>query len=565
MVLDKRRYSITITNTITITITNIIQTGYSLDKANMLRIMSLEFQDSFSTLLLTNAKILSALDKYEQIKKLLATVDSSANKGFLISHDLQSFPIISELLPSFLQCETKAAVVAFTAGDKSMESYKWLYNFILLTLYLLCLESQNTIGISEELQTELTELEKEIYDRLDPSIRHHLVKRGIIIKQNTYIGFDTEFCKSSLDLNTLVSAQLAVTTKTYLQVPKIYDYSISMLDEKSHKIVKIKKDSSVFNYSKLETSIQMIIKQIRTIKYGNFDESMLILTESLRMVKGLKYYEDDDRTTFSFPSSVIQPYIHFGDSFSLKQLIAISASISKPIQEETSVKIMELIRNISSKDLTIIDGKENLIAKIYKIFGDYSFISHLSQDSGKQLSFLTEQDRLEKTDDEKRMTRAKVKDLFPQAVSFTKTKCYYLIAHFTPADLSILSDFDKVKDELTIVNGSFVTINNPITIDGRKVHVRDTMLLAPAGDKSLASLGKLYGSDFSKVGIKQTDLEDMQGFLTRDKDKFVDYALRDALISLIHACWMEDFNFNLGGLGIPLSLSAIGRKYVKSI
>jgi hypothetical protein len=55
----------------------------------------------------------------------------------------------------------------------------------------------------------------------------------------------------------------------------------------------------------------------------------------------------------------------------------------------------------------------------------------------------------------------------------------------------------------------------------------------------------------------------MQSFLRRDMVKFVEYAVRDALISLTHALWMEDFNFNLGGLGIPLTLSSIGRRYVK--
>jgi hypothetical protein len=61
------------------------------------------------------------------------------------------------------------------------------------------------------------------------------------------------------------------------------------------------------------------------------------------------------------------------------------------------------------------------------------------------------------------------------------------------------------------------------------------MLLAPGGSKSLASIGKLYGGVLNKIEISKADLEDMEGFLHRDKDKFTEYALRDALISLIHA------------------------------
>lgn len=37
-------------------------------------------------------------------------------------------------------------------------------------------------------------------------------------------------------------------------------------------------------------------------------------------------------------------------------------------------------------------------------------------------------------------------------------------------------------------------------------------------------------------------------FLIKDPCNFIEYALRDALIALVHAYWMEDLNFSLGGL-----------------
>ena len=57
----------------------------------------------------------------------------------------------------------------------------------------------------------------------------------------------------------------------------------------------------------------------------------------------------------------------------------------------------------------------------------------------------------------------------------------------------------------------------------------------------------------------------MKMFLREDREKFIEYALRDVLISLIHSLWMEDFNLGVGGIGVPLSLSSIRRKYVKQI
>ena len=69
----------------------------------------------------------------------------------------------------------------------------------------------------------------------------------------------------------------------------------------------------------------------------------------------------------------------------------------------------------------------------------------------------------------------------------------------------------------------------------------------------------------NKISIRKDRLEDMQSFLIQESDKFIEYVIRDAVISLIHAMWMEDFYFNLGGIGLPLSHSSKGRKYVKSI
>lgn len=136
---------------------------------------------------------------------------------------------------------------------------------------------------------------------------------------------------------------------------------------------------------------------------------------------------------------------------------------------------------------------------------------------------------------EKRLSRVYRTDLFPQNLSITKSKTYFVIAHLTPADLSMLTDFNEIKEDLSIVNGSFVTLGKPLKFLGRNVHIRDTMLLAPAGNRSLAGIGRLYGGIMNKVRISKEDLEDMQGFLKRDKEMFIEYAIKDALISLIHA------------------------------
>jgi hypothetical protein len=499
------------------------------------------------------------------IDEILTSLDSTSSKGFLTSSDLSKLPVISELLDLFI---TDSDNNEYIRGGKSMESYKWIYNLLILNLYLFCLETLVRVNVNEmnlELVTDLNERVNELYGRLDPSIRHHIVKRGISIKENTYIGFDTEFTSKDLDHNRLVSAQLAVTTKTYVQIPRTSLYTLSTLDDNTNKLNKLSKTSSVFNYKKIEMSIQLCLSTIRKIKYENHDGSMQVLTESLKLIKGLSYFEREDLTIFTFPRSVIQPFIHLGSSFSLRELIQIASGIAKPLHARSNSVLMSLMREISTSELTLLEGKEKLEEAIHEKYVDYNDIVQIGEGNEKILPLLPSHSVLSEDFGEKSLSRQLRVDLFPQAVSVTKTRSYYIIAHLTPADLSMLDDYSNIKEDLSIVNGSFVTLGKPLKYCGKSIHVRDTMLLAPVGSKSLGAIARLYGAELEKIVISKEDIENMQEFLKRDKEKFIEYALRDAIISLIHASWMEDFNFKIGGVGIPLSLSSIGRSYVKSV
>jgi len=81
-----------------------------------------------------------------------------------------------------------------------MESYKWLYNIILLNLYYLCLtslkrlekEKEKELGDDDNL-TSIKVFERTLYSRLETSIRFHLRKPGITRTQKGYMGFDTVF------------------------------------------------------------------------------------------------------------------------------------------------------------------------------------------------------------------------------------------------------------------------------------------------------------------------------------------------------------------------------------
>ena len=115
-----------------------------------------------------------------------------------------------------------------------------------------------------------------------------------------------------------------------------------------------------------------------------------------------------------------------------------------------------------------------------------------------------------------------------------------LAAHFSPAETSVISDFGTLKRRVEIVQGSsYVTIINPIELRCYdrsrnlhlvRMHLADTMLLAPDDGKNLQNLGEI-------IGVRKLDLPDGYGKdemlrLLREKpEDFEKYALRDAEIA----------------------------------
>lgn len=126
----------------------------------------------------------------------------------------------------------------------------------------------------------------------------------------------------------------------------------------------------------------------------------------------------------------------------------------------------------------------------------------------------------------------------------------------------MLNNFNDFKENLTIVNKNLITLEKPLKIDNSEVIIRDTMLLAPAGNRSLESVGKLYSIE--KIPLTKEQINNMDVLIEENKSLFERYALQDALITLVHANHMEDFNFSLKKLGIPIILSSLGVNYVKN-
>jgi hypothetical protein len=141
---------------------------------------------------------------------------------------------------------------------------------------------------------------------------------------------------------------------------------------------------------------------------------------------------------------------------------------------------------------------------------------------------------------------------------------YYINAHYNCADLPMLSDFELFKDQLSIVNKCFLTLGKSLKIYGSSVYFRDTKLLAPAGKGRLDQIGDLYKNegDFEKRVLSSDDKEKISNLLKRDKKAFEEYAILDAMITLKHATEMERFNMSIKQIGVPITLSSLGRNFV---
>jgi hypothetical protein len=158
-----------------------------------------------------------------------------------------------------------------------------------------------------------------------------------------------------------------------------------------------------------------------------------------------------------------------------------------------------------------------------------------------------------------RFSRTRNSSFTPEKISVTTRRNFYIIGHLTQADMSLLSDFETIKKDFDIVNKCMVTLGRSnIVLWGHSIVFRDTLLLAPGGKKSLSAIGGMYGENLQKISLTEEQHQNMDLLLKDDPILFKEYALRDSLISLYHACILEDAHFKLNKLGVPLTLSSLG-------
>ena len=141
-----------------------------------------------------------------------------------------------------------------------------------------------------------------------------------------------------------------------------------------------------------------------------------------------------------------------------------------------------------------------------------------------------------------------------------------LAGHFTLADLTAFSDQASLFSKLDSVRRTFLTLEKAIPLKcydrsrhlhPMKLEVRDSMLLAPEGAKSLSSLGELLRLE--KIELEKGLIERMDELLASDQPLYERYAIRDAEIAAYYVLRMLELNRELLGKAVvPTTLSSIG-------
>lgn len=146
-----------------------------------------------------------------------------------------------------------------------------------------------------------------------------------------------------------------------------------------------------------------------------------------------------------------------------------------------------------------------------------------------------------------------------------------LIGHFTRADVPAFADFKKLVPFLDSVRNTLLTLKDsicvlPVDDDPTvtlKVELRDTILLAPEGFKSLADIGSLVGIEKLTLDPdpvkEQFFKENMDQLMVRNPALFEAYALRDAEICVRYALLLLQIHKEvLGDARLPVTLTSIG-------
>lgn len=467
------------------------------------------------------------------VQEVLSLLNAFKNKGF--HEGKENIPVVHDLIEAFLPLAIDGKVVTPAKGD--LFNNEWMVNLLILHLYVnsvLIAKTREAGTLSEDEGVDLETLSETLKELLHPSIKSMLTSRGVKITQNLYVAFDTEYQGIGVRQNELLSIQLAGNVGLYLKIPRQYVYRMQYINPSNAAKSFIVVEGDYQNGVKqlIEASIDHAIKTLYHLTHVNYWAAVYRLNDTVSAVEGVvKHDAHREYILYAFPLSPVESLIHYPKAYDLDTLIRDGNGLMQSALAANNTLIQGILRCLNSK--------KELSGVIDKAFS-------------------------------KRASRFAVYVDAVTRVSVTTERNFYLTCHYTPADLPMLKDFDVFKERLDIVQKCFVTRGKGLKSLSLEdnwfayLHIRDTWLLAPGGKKSLKEIGKIHSvreDNFSKIhlGEYRTRMKDL---LRDNPELFAKYAVQDVLIVLKHVNEMVNTHFNLGRVGIPLTLTAVSTAYI---
>jgi hypothetical protein len=237
----------------------------------------------------------------------------------------------------------------------------------------------------------------------------------------------------------------------------------------------------------------------------------------------------------------------------------INNSIDKNLEKEQD-KIIKLIHSLNYTDF---DKDNNILSKITD-----SWNAKTLEQKPVETIILSNNENNEILKDNKlqKVTTIQVANYKTFDVTCLKinlNKKIFLYSHYNAADLSMLENWKKIKlNNIDILKKSFTSLVKPIKLLGESIFIKDTLLLASAVAGTLKQVGLAHG--LKKLDLEEKYKSNMEILFNKDIELFKEYAMRDSLITIIHALFINDFAFRLGSNTNPSTLGSLANKYILS-
>jgi len=502
-------------------------------------------------------------DQLISLKNILENIN--IYKGFVQSTNIYSseYPIINHIAVKVL---SKSSWDRMDDLNRT-KVYTWIINILMLNMNKLTnkvLNLLNDIDVPMEykdkwydLVSKYSVLKEWSYNLLDNSIKQHLVKRNPLLIQENIAGFDTEYVPLEFGKNKLISAQLSICGVTKLRIPLLKEYKFEGVNTRTGETY-IKMTPNFDQPLLIENWIDVTIKEIRNNLFNNHDKLMMQLASFLA--------KNNDK---------IEAVVKLEDCilFKFNKLPIINKFIIPAENEELIINMESLINIIVNSNKKSLNNQLHSIIKFISRINLKYYNNNLEAEN--KICIPWNNDTLVQKDVEdiilsnnlnerlSKENQKKAEKLEIQGINFNYNNDVYLYAHYNSADITMLRNWDKILEkEIDILKKSFSSLISPVNICGKKVYLRDTVLLSSAAAASLEAVGKMHKLDKGK--LSQIELQNMELFKARNPVKFKAYAMQDSLITLIHALFMIDFGFGLGSLKNASTLGSLSSLYVKN-